>query len=218
MRGHTHARSLPHPPARSFARGRTRGRPQPGQRRGAAGSGGGRTAGRGGGSARWRPGGLRGRGGVAGRGGPGREPLCGAGNGRKAGVLLPTLPPTPPAPSQGYFPQSPRARGGWVRMASGREGEEERGRERGVALSVKSPPPSFPRGAGVSARLGCGGVRGVSPSPPSAFAPPAPSGAAPRVRPRRPLPWPRAGGSARCRQRGVRARLPLPLLSLLPLI
>lgn len=140
MRGHTHARSLPHPPARSFARGRTRGRPQPGQRRGAAGSGGGRTAGRGGGSARWRPGGLRGRGGVAGRGGPGREPLCGAGNGRKAGVLLTTLSPTPPAPSQGYFPQSPRARGGWVRMASGREGEEERGRERGVALSVKSPP------------------------------------------------------------------------------
>lgn len=150
----------------------------------------------------------------SGAGGPGQEQLRGAGGGRGAGVLLPTLPP--PAPSQGYFPQSPRARGGWVRMASGREGGEGGGRERGVALSIKPPLPAR-CGGQRSSGPGGGGCAEFPLLPPPRL-PPYPSRAAPRVRPRRPLPWPRAGGAARCRQRGVRARLPLPLLSLLPLI
>lgn len=135
----------------------------------------------------------------SGAGGPGQEQLRGAGGGRGAGVLLPTLPP--PAPSQGYFPQSPRARGGWVRMASGREGGEGGGRERGVALSIKPPLPAR-CGGQRSSGPGGGGARS-SPFSPLRVCPPTPAGQPPGCGPAAPSPGPvrgaqRGAGSAGC--------------------
>lgn len=146
----------------------------------------------------------------SGAGGPGQEQLRGAGGGRGAGVLLPTLPP--PAPSQGYFPQSPRARGGWVRMASGREGGEGGGRERGVALSIKPPLPA--RCGGQRSSGPGGGVRGVPPSPPSAFAPLPQQGSPPGAAPPPPPLAPCGGRSAVPAARGAGpAPAPPPLPS-----
>lgn len=216
MRGHTHARSLPHPPARSLARGRTRGRPQPGQRRGAAGSGGGgRTAGRGGALRVGGRGGLRGRGEAAEQGGGAGAGAAPRGRGWERGWRS-AAHPSPPRSQPGLFPPEP-AGTGWMGADGLREGGGRGGRARARrGFIYKAPPPREVRGSALF-WAGGGGCAEFPLLPPPRL-PPYPSRAAPRVRPRRPLPWPRAGGAARCRQRGVRARLPLPLLSLLPLI
>lgn len=213
MRGHTHARSLPHPPARSLARGRTRGRPQPGQRRGAAGSGGGgRTAGRGGALRVGGRGGLRGRGEAAEQGGGAGAGAAPRGRGWERGWRS-AAHPSPPRSQPGLFPPEP-AGTGWMGADGLREGGGRGGRARARrGFIYKVPPPREVRGSALF-WAGGGGVRGVPPSPPSAFAPLPQQGSPPGAAPPPPPLAPCGGRSAVPAARGAGpAPAPPPLPS-----
>lgn len=201
MRGHTHARSLPHPPARSLARGRTRGRPQPGQRRGAAGSGGGgRTAGRGGALRVGGRGGLRGRGEAAERGGGAGAGAAPRGRGWERGWRS-AAHPSPPRSQPGLFPPEP-AGTGWMGADGLREGGGRGGRARARrGFIYKAPPPREVRGSALF-WAGGGGARS-SPFSPLRVCPPTPAGQPPGCGPAAPSPGPvrgaqRGAGSAGC--------------------